>query len=542
MNLNGKILLILQILTVILISSCRKEEVDIDDSQYANSDGEIVLGNKIKNAYSVENMRLAYKSLKEKGKFKSASTKNINIEANFLYVRFLPKDTADVNVLHSDTALEYFDYPLDYEIKKEGDYYHDPTIPKEQPTWQYTVVPVDYKFPNVEYEIIEKCFIPEDEQNNLKSANDYSDLFAMVEYESMKLTDNLSEEDKVNKSKLKGWFSSWFPSKTEPEGTIQVYNTYTEKLEGVRGVKVRTHRIVKIRSAYTDTLGRYKISGGYRYKRVHYALIFQNVTGFKIWGNRAFFAPARYNLGWHDKHGHSTRIYKNFRSWLWATVNNATHIYREKLCPKFGINKPPRGLRLWTLRMGGNNLGSAPMSRQISLNFGTLKDFVLAFGFSRLTRYVSLVSPDIFIVKNFKDTREAYSTVFHELAHASHYTRAGKWYWMKYIAGIIVNRGNYGNGRGIYDGHIGVGEMWGNYFEYICMKDYFGSASVRHQSGWYKPQILQYIDNGIYGMTPYKIFKCLQSDVTDHYKLKSKLIYYYGHSNQINKIFSNNGF
>ena len=73
---------------------------------------------------------------------------------------------------------------------------------------------------------------------------------------------------------------------------------------------------------------------------VHYSLIFTNKTGFKIWGNWAFLAPACYNMGWHSKKGFNKDIYKESKAWLWSTVNNGTYVYREKLCPKFGIKKP----------------------------------------------------------------------------------------------------------------------------------------------------------------------------------------------------------
>jgi len=545
MKKTVKLLIVMQLLILFGISSCKKDEVFINNDTSLhqevkqNPEGKIVLGKKLKNAYSVENMRKAYESLKAQNKLKSISSDEIDIRANCLYVRFLPKDSTDLNILWNDTSLELFDYPLDYEIKEEGYYYQDPDIPKGQPTWQYTVVPVDYVFPDIEHEVIEECFIPDEdsEEKKLKSS-DYKNLLAAIEYESMKLTDNLTAEEK-EQSNLKSW--GWWPSKKNPTGYIKVYNT-SKGLEGVMRVKVRTHRIVNISSTYTNENGYYRIPRGYRFNNVHYALIFKNATGFKIWGNWAFLAPARYNMGWHSKTGYSKEIYTNSKAWLWSTVNNGTYIYREKLCPKFGINKPPSSLRLWTVRSGGENLGSAPMARQISLSSSSLHDLLIGLGVTWGTWYMSLVMPDIFIIKNFKNTKEAYSTIFHELSHASHYTKAGKWYWLKYIAGIIDNGGDYGDGTGGNDGYIGVGEMWGNYFGYICEKYYFGSAGLGGTNDWYQPFILYDIDNNIYGMTPHKIFTCLQSNVRSHQELKSKLISYYGHSSQINQIFSNYGF
>lgn len=538
-------LAMLQLLILLGMSSCKKDEVFINDNTSSkqevklNPEGKVVLGKKLKNAYSVENMQKAYETLKKQNRLKSISSDEISIKANCLYVRFLPKDSTDLNTLWNDTTLELFDYPLDYEIVEDGYYYQDPNIPEGKPTWQYTVVPIDYEFPEVEHEIIEECFIPDEDSEEIKlKSTSYKNLLASIEYESMKLTDNLTDEEKKDQANLKGW--GWLPSKKNPTGYIQVNNT-SSGLEGVMRVKVRTHRIVNISSTYTSENGYYRIPRGYRYN-VHYALLFENATGFKIWGNWAFLAPARYNMGWHSKNGYTFKIYTNSKAWLWSTVNNGTYIYREKLCPKFGVNKPPSSLRLWTVRSGGENLGSAPMSRQISLNSSTLHDLLIGLGVTWGTSYISLVMPDVFIIKNFKNTKKAYSTIFHELSHASHYTKAGKWYWLKYIAGIIGNGGDYGDGTGGNDGYIGVGEMWGNYFGYICEKDKFGSASFNYDEAWYKPGIIRRIDDEVYGITPHKIFLCLQSNVRNHQELKNKLISYYGHSTQINQIFSDYGF
>ena len=164
------------------------------------------------------------------------------------------------------------------------------------------------------------------------------------------------------------------------------------------------------------------------------------------------------------------------------------------------------------------------MARQISLSSSSLHDLLIGLGVTWGTSYISLVMPDVFIIKNFNNTSDAYGTIFHELSHASHYTKAGKWYWLKYIAGIIGNGGDYGDGTGGNDGYIGVGEMWGNYFGYICEKDYFGSAGFSPWENWFHPGILKDLDNNIYGMTPHKIFICLQNNVRNHQELKNKLI------------------
>jgi hypothetical protein len=110
--------------------SCQKDELtfetetQIETNQNVEPKEIIVLGNKLENPYSVENMKRAYESLKSSGILKSATTDTFDIETNTLYIRFLPKDSADLRLLWADTTIELFDYPMDYEITEEGFYYH----------------------------------------------------------------------------------------------------------------------------------------------------------------------------------------------------------------------------------------------------------------------------------------------------------------------------------------------------------------------------------------------------------------------------------
>lgn len=74
-----------------------------------------------------------------------------------LYVRFLPADAQQYRLLGDRDDLELFDFPLDWEIIESGDYYHDPTIPEDQFTWQYAVVEPDFEFPaGIQYEVLEE--------------------------------------------------------------------------------------------------------------------------------------------------------------------------------------------------------------------------------------------------------------------------------------------------------------------------------------------------------------------------------------------------
>ncbi len=170
--------------------ACQKEEyiplvepdvataVSISNKQ----DGRIQLGEQLENPYSVANMQKAYESLESSDKLKSSILASIVIVPSHLYFRFLPTDTVELNILQNDSSLELFDYPLDYEITEDGSYYQDPNITEDNITWQYTTVPVDYQFPNIKYEVIYNCFIPDEDENKKSITEEKSNYLALLEY------------------------------------------------------------------------------------------------------------------------------------------------------------------------------------------------------------------------------------------------------------------------------------------------------------------------------------------------------------------------
>lgn len=488
-------------------------------------EGLIVIGKPLDNPYSLKNMQFAFERIKTKKENEQIIPSDFELEATDYYVRFLPKDSSEYNTLSEELQLELFDFPLDHEVLGDGFYYHDPSIPEGEITWLYTTVPTDFIFPDIEYELLEECFIPDDDTDEEKS-----DFFSQLEITAFQITGN---HDDIQDDLTKG----------KPNGTIKVRNTTTSSYEGVKKIKIRVHNFVKWRTTYTNENGYYSFGTNFRTK-VRYAVIYRNQTGFKIWGNWAFLNPACYYLGKHSSSGYSKNINVSVKAWLWSTVNNAAYIYREEICPYFGISKPPSSLRFWTFRTSGNlGSGSAPMARQISMSSSTLNDLLIGYGITWLTSYIALCSPDIFILKDFTNTYETYGTVFHELAHASHYTKVGKWYWLKFVTGVIGNGSDnpYGDGTGNKDGYIGVGEMWGYYFGYAAMKREFGYAGFGGINYWFKPQIIREIVANPH-FANQKIFSCLTSDVNRHYKLKNKIISNYGQSTFVNQVFSDYGF
>ena len=135
-----------RIITYLLIGaaslSCSKFDL-FSGGSTAEDDGQpqhdmIVLGEKLKDPYTVDNMTKALQSIAPAGR--------TTLEPTDFYVRFLPTSDEQLQTLN-DQGLELIDHPLDYRIVREGDWYHDPSLPEGDITWQYAVVPVDFAFP-----------------------------------------------------------------------------------------------------------------------------------------------------------------------------------------------------------------------------------------------------------------------------------------------------------------------------------------------------------------------------------------------------------
>jgi hypothetical protein len=324
----------LSILILIVFShgSCQFEEppsIVKDEPVKTESNTEmLVLGKKLENPYSVENMRKAFKNLSLNGRIEE-----LDIRTTDLYVRFLPKDSLQVAVLLADTTLILWDYPLDFEVTQIGHNYHDPTIPDILPTYQYTVVKPDYSFPSVPYEILAELFIPEEYEPSQNSENSRKSLSFLkkLEYESFRLTGNLKGEESY-------FTDDAFARKWRPSGTVRVREvldtTPTGRYLPVVNVKVKAKRWFKLSSTDTDTRGNYSLEefGG----KVDYKIEFESdrvkITNMLGW-SRNHNGPNNLESGWSPTFEYWTE------SWANATVLNAAYECRVQV-NKYNLQTP----------------------------------------------------------------------------------------------------------------------------------------------------------------------------------------------------------
>lgn len=468
----------------------------------------IVLGGRLENPYKTENITKAFNALYP------TKAERVDVQPTDLYVRFLPSGQDEYDALVS-MGLRLVDHPLDYDILVEGDWYHDPEIPDEEMTWQYAVVPADFSFPDIRYEIIDECFIAE---NNASTRSDDGVDWEEVERQSYIITGNsgmLEPDTKASKS-------------VTPRGRITIVDEkYNDGQPiGVAGVRVSCNSFVKFDDDYTDDEGYYEMSRKYS-SNIRYRLIFKNEKDFSIGFNMILVPASVSTLGKAPASGVNVTVTKDSEDKLFkrCVVNNAVYDYIKSCSSRNGLYMapPPAGLTIWLFH-------SLRSSSAVMMRHGAVLDNTIVNTF--LGEYASLVKfflPDLTIgVKGADEYREIYSSTCHELAHSSHFTQVGTDFWDKYIYYIIksfVTGGGitYGDGTEPDAGICEVGEMWAYFLEsYIYKERYGGDFPTFGNSYWFKPEILRDLNDK--GMSCSEMFSVLDEDVVSAKSLEKALI------------------
>lgn len=509
-----KLRLLTLILAGLFIISCQDEinetektTISLKEEHVTAGETEIVLGEKIDNPYSVENMQKAYKNLMNSKSKSSKALKStgetIEISTNHHYVRLWCTSTEDKEKL---TALDikFSDFPLDQEIEEEGEFFMKEDISTEnyEGAWVYTSLLKDFDYDSLglRHEILEDLFLFEEAQGEdieedgsvlAKASDAQISFYEELEKEAFRITGNFEKELKKNKDDTTAqrcWF--FCRGRTQPKGTLKVYNTETGGTDPVVGVKVRTYRWFVWGHGYTNENGYYKINKKYR-GNPWYSIDFDNPSNkIKIYSTWLSLSDATYRAWTEPKSGYNKTFYTNSYGWRFSTVNNAVVKYR-KYCDKYGITKPSSKMRINVTN--GTGPAAAPMLQKtwgfIGYNsHASVSNFFANLGFGVINTasyFFKWVLPDIWIQANSSNgTAKVFSTTFHEMAHASHFEKVGGDYWAKYIS-YIITYGSYGDGKGRNAGLCALGEAWGYHMgNFLTIQEFGSSNSVISQNGF----------------------------------------------------------
>lgn len=498
------------LLPALLLASCGTEEGSPFALDPQNpvpktevvSHGQIELGKKLENPYSRSNMESALSAL-------YPTRSDVRIPVTDLYVRFLPESSDDF-VRLEDAGIVLFDHPLDCEIVQDGDYFHDPSIPEDQISWQYAVVPADFEFPSdIRYELLEECFIPDEDVPTRGFENVDWD---SVEERSFVATGNEDLLPLATRAK----------TKTKPSGRITIKDDKLGKMVGVAGVKITANVFVKVSTTYTDDQGNYSFPAKFSAKP-KYSLCFQNKLGFTIGMNLVLVPASVSTLGKDDPNGIDVAIGSKSDATLFrrCVVNNAAYDY-YKSCEATDVTMPPKKIRFWIIN-------KMKPSSALMMHQGAILDSKLVSNYLNSYKIVvQMFSPDITIGSKDKNYKYAdlYSTTTHEMAHASHFANVRSTYWnafASYILSSYIATGScYGTGNGENAGYCEVGEMWAYHVENMVFKQRYGTNPKHGSSNWFYPDILTALEEG--GVTRAQICASLKPSVINVDFLKNELI------------------
>lgn len=436
---------------LIAISGCQKDDIvtepitETEESQF--QEGMIQLGKKLENPYTVENMRKAYQNLSD-NQLKSANVNESYIDVTHLYVRFLPKNFEELEVLKQDTTLTLFDFPLDYEIEEGGTYYHDPELPDTTITWQYCAVEKVFSFPNVQYEVLAELFLPEtmEDSINLKSTDNWT-FWDDLEVEALRITDNLYEDPKLK--------STMGRDKFEPKGTILLTDDSGLGTNGLEGLYVIARSWFTTKHNYTNSAGYFKINHTFK-GHCNYYIKWER-GDFDIrsgnWG-QAYYNGPRSSGDW------NLTIGRGGISWCYGHIHRAAYIYYYRN-GNYGIQSPPRQGGVLNQRLHIGAMDKAGTSHYY--------DFNKFFTTPQVKIYCKYGSSWISSV-------DIFGTTIHELAHASHWELG--YSTKQYLVDWIFRKAL-------------MPESWASCVEHVITSDIYSATSY---SDWNNKQNESYDD------------------------------------------------
>lgn len=372
---------LLPLLVILLFWGC-SEPMDFQEdspiqSQYTPGENDI----RNEDPFAISNILQAYKNLQAA----DSSMPALDINPNQVYIRFLPQNEAENDLLSSDTTLVLYDYPLDCEVKDEPNSMIDSG---NETGWQYCVVPLEKELPQVYHEVIYQVFIPPDDNITAKSSSaGMNKFYDELLNESARITGNMPENDTSAFASAKSARTRW-----NPKGRIRVWDDLLKMYVPLNHVNVHARWFTHVETGLTDEEGYFQLKSFTR--EVNYSIKWEN-SFFTI--RNGLFSQAWYNGP--KMRGDWMPDISDGKSKMYATIHRAAYklFYGDNL----GLVRPvlKTGGRTKICYMDGNGTGQF------------LGDFS-AGG----------ILPDIQVWgnSNQRQTNIVFGTVAHELGHQIH--------------------------------------------------------------------------------------------------------------------------
>lgn len=407
-----KKLLILLFITTVLFSCSDQDITKIEDGSVLKTNfaetmrtfaGDSLI---LENPYSLENMRLALNTIKNKDKSSSyLSAENFQINASHLYIKFKPRNEEEEGLLKADSTMYLFDYRLDVEYKSS--FLENRPVTGDSIPEYYTAIPIDKALPNVPYETLEQLYIPEQDiyfantQEIEKylindKINNKTDLFNHLIFNAFVQTNNEDEVLEPGSTATQRWF---FGRRWTPKGTIRIWDDLYKEIP-LEGAKILMRQWFTVDSGITGANGYFQtgtVRGHARYilqwERHQYSI--RSGSG----GQAELRGPNLKNQDWNHT------ITNGTHDEYYGHIHRAAHHYYYKDIQQ--LNRPHQN-GFWRPQM--KIAAKYEPNGQIN---GIHYSLVLnPFGFFN---NIKIFNP------HFQSWR-IYATTIHELTHSAHFT------------------------------------------------------------------------------------------------------------------------
>lgn len=290
------------------------------------------------------------------------------------------------------------------EVVKGGSSYHDPSIPADQYTWQYALIPVgDFALGTVRYEMLQNMFIIEDGAPGMPGPGGTP---SRTFWEALEIVNH-----KAVTGEDIGPGIAWTPS-----GKIEVYDDLLQEYLPLENVMVSVSSDGKdSRTAYTDADGKFNVGRTYT-TSVYYKIMWQSkncwfevkdglIDKAYLVSNRSFLP---FNVKLNDPHQKQKNIATVYRAAYRTYSKDYLNMQRPH---KFPINQDrPRYIptRIAYLHENHDWAGGFYHHNGYSYNPDTYN--ITVYGLNRSSQNI-------------------FQVVTHELAHAGHDIMFPKYNW-----------------------------------------------------------------------------------------------------------------
>ena len=475
-----------------------------------------ILGNKLNGyPYSVSAMQLAAQQV---------LGTSAGVGVNGWYMRFKPQTSEQLKALE-DNDIDLFDYPLDYELVQEGDYYDDGSTPPETIPWLYAVVPVNFVTPaGITSQLLQQIHIPNDyrvEQKAFQNTGNYVDNADCSG--TLRPTGPNSPvppcPDPCNSLCpdydpvvcTNGGGGGTIPAARIPSGAITVTDDIFNMPAPVRKARVVAKRFLKVERTFTNNLGQYQFTKSFRNK-VKLLVKFKNgdaniraIRGLRVW---KILFPVQINMGTYR--GSINNIQHNIpvntdahsrgaRCWAAATAHNNLQEYKDYAAAQ-SIGLPPQNLKILLVNYNFVTASTPLYAQRVdaTLTETYVKSLILGFspwpwaGFANTI--IALLKAQVDMVAGYNSNGTTLNSaamadrIYHELTHAAHYNKVGNSWYSQFVEGefnesalSFLTPGTtkpYGAADGYRAGYIGLGESWAYYIEHVFTNQKYSSVNI----------------------------------------------------------------